>query len=961
MQGKTRPDITFAVAEAWNRGRARHFFLAAVIAIAGLGSHRLALAAQAPDAVIETGDTLPLDPNVRVGILDNGLRYYVRANGRPEKRAELRLAVNAGSILETDSQRGLAHFVEHMAFNGTENFAKQELVAYLESIGMRFGADLNAYTSFDETVYMLTVPTDSGDFLERGILILEDWAQNQVFDPVEVEKERGVVIEEWRQGQGASERMRAKMFPVLLKGSRYAERLPIGERTVLESFDPAELRAYYDQWYRPDQMAVIAVGEFDAAAVERLIRERFATLEGEATERPLYSVPDHDETLASIVTDAEALNSSVTVYHKLPVRDERTVSDYRRSLVEQLYNAILNERLSELAQKPDAPYLGASSGNGNLLRTSAVYLIGAGVADGGIERGLEAVLTEAERVARHGFTASELERAKTNMIRSYEMAYEEREKTNSATYAAEYTRAFLEREPIPGITFEYRIAQQFLPGITLEEVNGLSDEWMSERNRVVVAQAPEKADVTVPPEDALLAVFDAVKRKPIEPYEDIVAAGTLVPRPPTPGTIVAETRHDDIDTIEWTLSNGVRVFLKRTDFKDDELLFSASSPGGLSLAPDTQIVSALLATSAVAAGGVGEMTLVELQKALTGKAASVQPSISESAQGLSGSASPRDARTLFELIYLYVTAPREDPNAFQALRARFQAQVANRSASPEAVFSDTLQMTMSQYHPRMPLITSDRLDEWRLEESIAFYRERFADASDFTFAFVGNFDADSLRPLVLEFLGGLPSTQRADSSRDSGVRPPSGVVEKVVRKGIEPKSRTSIIFTGPFEYSRETRHVIGSLRDALEIELRDILREDLGGTYGVEVGQSTARDPWERYSFTIGFGAAPDRIEELAAAVFAHIEKVQAEGVSAETLAKIKEAQRRAHEGRLEQNAYWTAQLMYAAQIGEDPAAFQVYPELVDALTGDMLRDAATRYLSNENYVRVSLHPESGN
>jgi zinc protease len=933
--------------------------LALVASVQFIGAPHAHAQAAAQRPQLASTDPLPTDPAVRVGRLDNGLRYYIRANPRPEKRAELRLAVDAGSVLETDAQRGLAHFVEHMAFNGTKNFAKQELVAYLESIGMRFGADLNAYTGFDETVYMLTVPTDTGTFLERGIQILEDWAHNQVFDPAEIEKERGVVIEEWRAGRGADARLSDKMFPVLLQGSRYAERLPIGDRAVLESFDPALLRAFYTEWYRPDRMAVIAVGDFDPQRVERLIRERFSNLaRPQPGTRPSHPVPDHAATLVSIATDPEATRSSVAVYHKLPVESQSTVADYRRSLVEQIYNGMLNDRLAELAQLADPPFLGAGSSKGSLLRTKGAYVVGAGVADNGIERGLDAVLTETQRVAKHGFTASELERQKANMLRSYEMAFAEREKTNSATYAYEYVGSFLENEPIPGIAVEFQLAQRFLPTVTLTEVNALAGKWMSDRNRVIVVQAPEKESVRVPTSDQLLAVFDAVKSKNVTPYEDDVASSSLVPRPPTPGTIAAERSLDAVSAVEWTLSNGVRVLLKKTDFKDDELLVAATSPGGTSLAPDARLLSANLAPSAAGVGGVGEMSLIQLQKALAGKAAQVQPLFSELTEGFDGSASPKDAETLLQLIYLYFTAPRADSAAFQSIRSRYQAQLANRDASPQQAMADTLQLTMAQNHPRAPLITAESLNGWRLDESLAFYKDRYADASDFTFAFVGSFDTDSIKPLVLRYLGGLPSTRRRETWRDSGIRPPTGVIEKVVRKGIEPKSETAIIFSGPFEYSRDNRHVLASLRDALEIELRDIIREDLGGTYAVSVSQSSGRDPWQRYRVTISFGAAPDRLEELTRAVFAHIEKVQSQGVAAATLDKVKETQRRTFETSLKENAFWLSQFLSAAQIGEEPGAFLRYPSLIDALTAQQIQDAAKRYLRKDNYVRVSLYPE---
>ncbi len=930
-----------------------------VLALTALGSPVVAQDARVQQRQLAPTDTLPVDPAVRVGRLDNGLRYYIRANPRPEKRAELRLAVDAGSVLETDVQRGLAHFVEHMAFNGTKNFAKQELVAYLESIGMRFGADLNAYTSFDETVYMLTVPTDTGTFLERGIQILEEWAHHQVFDPAEVEKERGVVIEEWRAGRGALARMSDKMFPVLLKGSRYAERLPIGDRTVLESFDPALLRAFYAEWYRPDRMAIVAVGDFDPQRVERLIRERFSALpRPQPSDRPLFPVPDHPKTLFSVVTDPEATNSSVTVFHKLPVEPQRTVSDYRRSLVEQLYNGMLNARLDELRQQADPPFLGAGSSKGQILRTKGAYIVGAGVADNGIERGLDAMLTETERVARHGFTATELEREKTNLLRSYEQAFAEREKSNSETYAFEYVSSFLEGEPIPGIAIEYELAQRFLPTIDLTEVNTLGRTWMVEKNRVIVAQAPEKEGVRVPTHEGLLAVFEAVKQKDIAAYEDNVASTALITRPPTPGTIAAEKKHEAVDVTEWTLSNGVRVLLKETDFKDDELLLGAVSPGGLSLAPDARLISSTFAATAIYAGGLGEMNRVQLDKALAGKAVQVSPGISELTESINGGGSPKDAETLFQLIYLWFTAPRADSAAFQSLRSRFQAQLANRAADPEAAAADTLQLTLVQYHPRSPLITTASLDAWRLDESHAFYKDRFADASDFTFVFVGSLDVDSIRPLVLRYLGGLPSKRRHERWRDSGIRPPTGVIEKVVRKGIEPKSQTTIIFTGPFEYSRDHRHLLASVRDALEIELRDVIREDLGGTYGVNVSHTTSRDPWQRYSLTIEFGAAPDRLEELTRVAFAHIEKVQTQGFAAATIEKVKETQRRTFETNMKQNGYWVSQLLGAAQLGEAPDAFLRYPSLVDALTAQQVQDAAKRYLRKENYVRVSLVPE---
>lgn len=908
------------------------------------------------------GTPMPVDPAVRTGTLDNGLRYFVRANRRPENRAELRLVVNAGSVLEDDDQRGLAHFVEHMAFNGTENFEKQEIVSYLESIGMRFGADLNAYTGFDETVYMLTVPTDTGSALATGLRILEEWAHRVSFDAGEIEKERGVVIEEWRMGRGAGARLQDQTLPVLLHGSRYAERLPIGQREVLETFPRDALVRYYERWYRPDLMAVIAVGDFDAAEVERMLVERFSGISpapGEA-DRPLYPVPEHVEPLVSIATDPEATSSSVQVFFKGPVRASGDERAYRRSLVEGLYDQLLGARLSELAQQPDPPFLGAFATQGELVRSSETYIVAAGVPDGGALRGLDAVLTEIERVARHGFEQSELDRARADLLRGYERAWAERENTNSATYAAEYVRAFLSDEPIPGIEWEYDAARRFLPEITLHEVNALARQWTTPENRVIVAQGPRREGVEMPTADALLNTFEAVVAKEIPPYSDRVASTPLVPRPPEGGTIVEERDWDAVGVTEWRLSNGIRVLLKPTDFKADQVLMRGTGPGGLSTAPDERVTSAELATTAIGQSGVGDRSLIELQKELAGNTAGVMPFIEEYDEGLQGSASPRDLQTLFQLAWLYVTSPRTDSAAFASARSRLRGMLANRDVSPEAAFSDTLVVTMAQHHPRVRPLTVERLEEWDLEASYGFYRERFADVGDFTFVLVGAFDVAEVRPLVERWLGGMPAAGREDTWMDRGVRPPAERIEKIVRRGIEPKSLTQIVFTGDFEYTALERHTLASLADLLEMRLRDVLREDLGGTYGVSVGQRTTDVPEPAFTFQIGFGAEPGRLESLVEAVWDEIAALQRDGPSADALAKVKEAQRREYETGMKENGLWLSHLARVGRDGGDPASVLEVPARIDALTAEMVRDAAQRYLSRERYVRVSLHPATG-
>jgi len=921
----------------------------------------LGMASYASGQQPDPASRLPLDPQVRAGRLDNGLQYMVRRNTRPEQRAELMLAVNVGSVLEDDDQRGLAHFVEHMAFNGTRNFEKQELVNYLESIGMRFGADLNAYTGFDETVYMLTVPTDTGTALERGIQILEEWAHNVVFDSTEVDKERGVVIEEWRLGQGAGARMRDQVFPVLFRGSRYAERLPIGTRESLESFSRDRLVQYYRDWYRPDLMAVIAVGDFDAATVETLIRDRFSTLTSPAGARPrtVYPIPDHDQPLVVVATDAEATSTSVDVYFKQPVGEKGSHGAYRRSIIENLYNGMFNARFGEVARRADPPFIGAGSSAGSLVRTRGSYSLGAAVPEDGVVRGLEAILTEGRRVARHGFTATELEREKRDLLRYYETAYAERDKTESSTYANEYIRHFLENEAVPGIAVEYDLAKSYVPGITLEEVNALAGEWMGEPNRVVVVQTPRKEGVAIPTEPEILGVFAAVEQKEITPWQDIVADDELVAAPPAPATVVSERHIEAIGVTEWILSNGARVLLKPTDFKDDEILFRAISPGGLSLVSDADYISAGVASTLVGTSGLGEHDATTLQKALAGKAARLSTAMDDLSEGLAGAASPADLETMLQLAYLHFTSPRQDSVAIASLLTRLRAFLQNSAAAPEAAFSDTLSVTLAQYHPRARPVSVRSIDEIDPDRAFAIYRDRMSDAADFTFTFVGSFEPQTIRPLILQWIGGLPATNRTEQWRDNGIRPPDGRVEKVVRKGVEPKSQTAIVFNGPFEYSRANAHVLRSLIDVLDMRLRDQLREELGGTYSVNVGQSAARDPYPHYGVSIIFGSAPERADSLATVVFAEIERLGSTGPDDETLQKVREAQRRSFETDARQNNWWVAHITAAVRLGLEPDGMANLPALIDGITAEQIAEAARLYLPRDRYVKVVLLPET--
>ena len=903
---------------------------------------------------------LPSDPNVTVGTLSNGIHYYIRVNRKPEQRAELRLVVNVGSVLEDDDQRGLAHFCEHMAFNGTKHFRKNELVNYMESVGMRLGPDLNAYTSFDETVYMLKIPTDTPSIVEKAFQILGDWAHNVTYDDDEIDKERGVVIEEWRLGRGAEARMRDKQFPVLFKDSRYAERLTIGDKKTLETCSHETLRRFYRDWYRPELMAVVAVGDFDTPEIERLIQENFSIIPSttDGRKRVFYPVPDHSEPLFAVASDSEATMSRVSVYYKHDVKHTLTVGDYRRSIVQGLYSGMLNNRLSELTRQADPPFLYGYAGNGRFVRTKDVYFLGAGVKENGIERGLGALLTEAERAHRYGFTPTELERQKKETLRYLENAYNERDKTESADYTEECIQNYLDGDPIAGIAAELALTRQLLPAISLDDVKKLTAEQITDKNRVVLVNLPEKRDVQVPTIDQLTNVFNAVGKENVEPYIDKLADQSLLPVAPKAGTIVQQTQDKKTGTTEWRLSNGARVIVKPTDFKNDEVLFTAFSPGGSSAVPDSEFIPASTATGIIEESGVGSFDATALQKLLAGKIVSVNPYLGELTEGLSGQATPQDLGTMFQLIYLYCTEPRIDSGAYQAFRQRMQSFLENRTARPEAAFQDTVAVTMSQYHPRRMPWTKSSLDRMDLKSSFDIYRDRFADASGFTFIFVGNIDTAVLKPLVEQYLASLPSLNRHESWRDIGVVPPTGVIEKKVIKGIEPKSQVSIVFDGPFEWSAVNRHIIQSLATALRIKLRENLREEKGGTYGVSVAPSPAHYPRQQYLLTIAFGCAPERVNELVKATFDQIDSLKRFGIGESYLQKVKESQRREREVNLKRNEFWLRGIAQLLENNEPPSQLLENGKLIDQLSLNDIQNAAKQYLDMNNYVKVILVPK---
>jgi zinc protease len=936
----------------------RRFYVVLIAIIAAVPA-----LAQQPQALPPATQALPVDPKVRIGALPNGLRYYIRQNAKPEKRAELRLVVNAGSVLEDEDQRGLAHFLEHTAFNGTTNFKKNELVNYLESIGVRFGADLNAYTGFDETVYILPIPTDTAHLVDKAFQILEDWAHGQIFDPTEITSERGIVVEEWRGRKGAGDRMLNQWLPIALKDSRYAVRLPIGTKESIESANADKLRRFYQDWYRPDLMAVIAVGDFDPARIETLIRQHFGRIAAKPNARPrtLLPVPDNRTPLVAIATDREATASSVDLVFKIPSQATTTVADYRRDLIEGLYLGMLNNRFVEISRKPDAPFLGASSSKGDFFaRSKDAFSLAAGVKDGGIERGLEALLIEARRVDQFGFLESELARQKQAVLRAYERSYAERDKTVSASFVGEYIGNFLDGEAIPGIEYEYQLTQQLMPTITLQDVNQLARSWITDENRVIIAQAPLKDGLKTPTEAELLAVFARAATVPVVAWVETLADGPLLPNLPAAGRIVSTRTIPAVGVTEWRLSNGARVLVKPTDFKADEVLFNAYSDGGTSLATDADFMSAALSGQVMGLGGLGTFNRTDLRKKLTGKAASVSASVDATSERLSGGGSPRDIETLFELIHLQFTAPRLDSTAFQAFRNQVLPGLQNRGSAPEAVFSDTVQVTMGQYHHRSRPITTAVFNELDIARSYAFFKDRFADAGDFTFVFVGNVVPDSLKPLVEKYIATLPTKGRKESWKAVTPTLPRTVIQKTVRKGTEPKAATVMTFTGPFVFTPENRFALRALTDVFQIKLNETLREQLGGTYSPSVGVSPARVPHAEYMIRVDFQSSPENVEKLSQTVLALIDTLKAKGPSAADVEKVREQLIRTRETEIKTNGYWLGNIAGRDQSGEDIAGLlEPYDRMIRNLTPAQIQQAARLYFNTQSHQRFVLLPET--
>jgi zinc protease len=927
--------------------------------------------AEEPEPAPWSGDApLPFDPDVIQGELSNGLNYFIRQNSEPEARAQLSLVLRVGSVLEEEDQRGLAHFVEHMAFNGTERFAKQEIVSYLESLGSSFGPDLNAYTDHDETVYWIEIPTDDPEVLETAFQILSDWAYAISFDPEEVDLERGVVLEEWRLSQGFDSRFYRNLYSLLFGDSQYAERAPIGILEVVELALAEDLIAFYERWYRPNLMAVVAVGDFDPELIEGKIKQHFAAPpEGESTyeravvaeptERPLFDVPDNEAPLVDVFTDPEAPGTQITLVRKIAPEVGQDQAAFRRLVAEELAFMMLNARLFERGQQANAPWLWSGSGRGQFVDPFDILTFTIVTEPDGVEVGFEALLEVMQRAGQHGFTEGELEREQANLLSSAERHYTQRDQIESLQVADRFRDHFLRGTPVPGPEAEWELYQQILPLISLAEVDALAESWIQPENTVLLVLGPEEIDPSGGEE--LAAALDSQLSNAgamvVEPYADTFDDVPLLAQIPEAGSIVAETTIEEVDAIEWTLSNGVTVIAKQTDFMDDEVLFTSFSPGGHSLVSDEDFVSASYAADIAAGSGVGPHDSVALDKLLAGKRVSVTPYIDELFEGLSGNASPQDLETLFQLSVLYATQQRFDDDHFETFEASLRSSAELRPTQPDWVLFDRVNTLLGQSHLRRRPLSVAVVDELDLERASAAYADRFSDISDSTFVFVGAFDWDELRSLAEIYLASLPSVGASESWRNIGVERPQGVIDETVHIGIEPRSNTVWVFSGEMDWSRGESLALTVAGEVLQIRLRERVREQLGGTYAIQVGTRSTASPDPDFLFFVIFGSDPDRVEELLGEVEVEMDWLR-NGGEQSYLDTVKELLRTNREEDLRDNSFWLDRISNTKQQGDAFEAVSQYDVRLDELTLEQVAAAATRYLNMDRFVRVVLYPE---
>ena len=907
---------------------------------------------------------IPKDPNVIYGKLENGMTYYIRHNETPKNRAELTVVIHSGSIQEDEDQRGLAHLCEHMAFNGTKNFPKHKLVDFLERTGMKFGADLNAYTSFDETVYGITVPLDSASFLEKGLLVLHDWAHYVTYDDKEIDAERGVVHEEWRMHQGAQFRMQDEMFKAIFKNSKYAERNTIGLMSVVDSCKYDALKRYYRDWYRTDREAIVVVGDFDAKEMETKIKELFGKIP--KTENPREykqdPIPDNDEPIISILKDKENPSTAVQIFYKHDKFYQKTIADYRTSIMHNLYNSMINNRLQELTLTENPPFVYGYAGYGDFIGPKDVYAEMAVTKDDGIINGLETVLTENYRVKQHGFTATELERAKKTVMKQMEKVYNNRDKQKSKNFVNEYKSNFLlAKAPFPGIENEYNYYKEFLSGIKLEEVNQLAKQWITDKNMVVLIMTTEKEGLKTPTKEEVKASINKIKNAQLTAWVDKVSTRPLFEDKKLitkTGKVKKASKIKEFGAEKWVLDNGITVILKPTNFKDDEIKMTAYSYGGYSVYGQEDDMSAKFACDIIEESGLNGFDNNELNKKLSDKTVSVSPYIRELSEGFDGSSSVKDFDILLQLTHLYFVKPRYDKTAFSSFMSRMKSQLENKSLSPESAFQDSMRAVLTSHNKRSRPLSAKMLDEINYKRVHKIYRERFEDPSSFTFVFVGNINLEKAKPLIEKYLGSLPNIKKEEQWKDLNINYPKGKIDKKVVAGTEPKSIVLMQINHDFDYNQKDRLAIKTLGTILSIDLIEEVREKMSVVYTIGAYPNYDKLPTPSIQMTVYFPCAPENIEPATNKTLEIFKKISTEGPSDVNLEKARQQLLKARETNLRENRYWLSTIKNYNFYNIPFKEFGKTESIIKKINKDDIKATAKKYLNTDNYTRVYLVPK---
>ena len=914
---------------------------------------------------LNLNDPIKADPNVTIGKLDNGLTYYIRKNTYPKDRVEFRLAVNAGSNQENDNQQGLAHFTEHMAFNGIEGFPSNSVVDHLRSKGVVFGADLNAYTSFDETVYMIPMPTDDPGNIDLGLKILRGWAAGLLYDNKEIDEERGVIIEEYRLGLGADDRMRKEYWPVLMKDSRYAERMPIGKLDILQTFDYQVIKDFYKDWYRPDLQAVIVVGDINVTEVEAKIKTMFGNIPAKQNPRKkeIYGIGTNKEPLVAVCTDKEATGSQVMLIRKHKHAPMKTIGDFRQQLCIDLYNAMFDARFEEMTQDPKCPFLGAAAGYGEFIGNTDAYACQAMAKENRIQEALRVLMQEDYRVLKYGFLQTELDRAKEELLERYDKAAKEVDKTESARFASQYINNFLRHDPIPGAKRENTYAKKLVEGITLAEINALAKNWITEDNMVAIVTAPEKEGVSVPTKEEILSILKDKSLANVQPYVDTYKEQEILNvEKLTPGKITSVEKIESVGAEKWTLSNGITVYLKKTDYKNDEILFKASSKGGKSLYPVKDLASVDFASDIIDRGGIAEIDYNSLMKKMKGKDAGVSPEINLLSEGFSGSSSPKDLEFFFQYLNAFFNNPRIDPNAFELVMNETREGIKMINAQPMYRFLGKLIDATYNNDPYMKqMITFDEeyLKQVNFDRAVQIYKERFANPADFTFFFVGNYDEKQMKEFVELYLGSMKTNpDKKENFNLSVLKPrPDKATTQTVYAGTEEQGWMGMIINNPIEWSYRNSIIADMIGEALDIQFVRIVREKMGDVYSPMVSMGATKLPHPELQLMILLGCDPVKTDKLAAASLKILNDFKAKGPDKKTMALVKKQMISTRAKNIQTNNFWINYISGKINNDEPIIAPSEYDNIVNSITKKDMIEFMSKYFKPEIYTRVDMHP----